>query len=110
MIWGFLLLVAKFFRISHWPGGLIMLVTFSAGLTAYAFSGFLRCKGKNWLNNLISITGLIWTAYIVIGTWYYNEILLNNRGALIYLSELVFFFLLYEFLKRFGNKKKNKRT
>lgn len=109
IIWSVLLMIGANFEIMNWPGGAVLVIVFSAGLTAYSFSGLLESKGRNWFNNLLCMLGFFWFGIIVWGVFFNYGYPYNKNGLVGYCVAFTVFFLINEFLKRTVIKLKKKK-
>lgn len=100
LIWGFVLLAGIVFHISDWPGNAILILFSSAGLFAYALNGFIRLKERNPLNTALSISGLAWLVFMIVGNLLYDGDAqpYNQLGLAVFLAVVAIAFTSYYFL------------
>jgi hypothetical protein len=100
IIWGMFLALGAFLRLMHWPGSSILILASSAGLTAYAFSGFLTLKGKDIINLIYCILGAAWMIILVLCLFLNDGHPYNANGVALYGGILILWLIIYELQKR----------
>jgi hypothetical protein len=68
--WTVFLMIALLFRLLHFPFGQIMFLVASAGMIAHAWSMWIRLRGSNLFNNIVSMAGVAWIAILLWGYFY----------------------------------------
>lgn len=95
LIWAGVFLLSILFEVLSWGGRSVMWLLSTGGLTAYAISGMIVLKGKNTLNTILFIGGIIWTIFLFWGMFFNDGYPYNNKGLNVYLSILGFFLIIY---------------
>lgn len=67
LLWCILIVFGFLFRVSHWPFAAELILGGSAGLCAYAVSGFIWLRGKHALNTLMTIVSVVWVGFLIFG-------------------------------------------
>ncbi len=93
IIWATILLIGIIFRIIDWPGYNTLQIIGASGLIAYNLSGFIRLKGKNMLNNIMSLLSIVWIIYIISGIFFNDGHPLNFYGLIMHFTIFIIFLL-----------------
>jgi len=76
-----------------------------AGITAYSFSGIFVLKGKNILNTILTVVGVVWIFYLLYGLFFNGGYPYNQKGVLLYIKIFAFFLFVYELIKYVKKRK-----
>lgn len=104
IIWTIVLLLAILFEVRSWGGRTLMWLLSTGGFMAYAISGMITLRGKNILNTVLFIAGIIWTLYLLWGMLFNEGYPYNSKGVIVYLCIVAVYLGAYE-LAKFIRKK-----
>ena len=100
IVWLIILAIGLVCRLQHWPGRGVLINVSSASLWAYSISEWKALKGKNTLNNVACVLGILWLVFMVIGELFNNGHPYNKEGIIAFLILFVAFFIGYELVKK----------
>lgn len=95
LFWCAMFFIGAIWRLMHWPGAGLILLSSAAGLMAYSLSAILTLKGKSMGNNFS-----LGIALILIGYYAFKIVRLSSYEFLIvYGIFLIAFFALFQIMK-----------
>lgn len=96
ILWSVFLLLGIVFKVQHWPGGSVLLLLTSSGMTAYCLSKVIMItKRENLVFLALAVLGIGWFGIVVWGALYNSGYPFNVNGIKFYAMGFALYFVLY---------------
>lgn len=100
LVYGGIVAIGILFRLQHWPFASYLIITGSAALTAYSINGLTTLRGRDPLNLVLSILGIIWFVIMILGMLLNDGHPYNEKGVFVYAIVFLVVFVSCAILKR----------
>lgn len=98
LIWGGLIIIGFLFRVLHWPGSSLLILSASGGITAYPLCKVLMItRTKDPIFLATAVPGVIWFLFLLLSAYIFNYPF-NFNGIILYLISFLVFAAFYSII------------